>query len=136
MTLSPAARAKLEGVHPDLVRVVLKAAEDKSVQFTVTEGARSIERQKEMVAKGASQTMRSRHVVDAAGVAHAVDLAVVVGGKITWQWSWYAQLARVMKAAAAELGVPIEWGGDWTTLKDGPHFQLPWVQYPGAPAQR
>ena len=36
-----------------------------------------------------------------------------------------------MKAAAKKEGVLLEWGGDWKTFKDGPHFQLPWVQYPG-----
>jgi peptidoglycan L-alanyl-D-glutamate endopeptidase CwlK len=35
-----------------------------------------------------------------------------------------------MKTAAAAEGVPVEWGGDWRSFFDGPHFQLPWASYP------
>lgn len=116
---------KLNGVHPDLVRVVKRAIQLTPIDFTVTEGLRTIERQKQLVAKGASQTMKSRHIT-----GHAVDLAALIDGEIRWDWPLYAKLAKSMKDAAAELGVAIEWGGDWKTLKDGPHFQLTWKAYP------
>jgi peptidoglycan L-alanyl-D-glutamate endopeptidase CwlK len=61
---------------------------------------------------------------------HAVDLAALVGGEIRWDWPLYDRLAVAMKGAAKECGVRIEWGGDWTSFKDGPHFQLPWQGYP------
>ena len=51
-------------------------------------------------------------------------------GHISWNPLLYQPIAHAMKAAAAALGVPIEWGGDWKTLKDWGHFQLPWAQYP------
>lgn len=117
--------AKLEGVHPDLVRVVLRARELAPGTFVVTEGLRSITRQKQLVKAGASRTMRSRHLT-----GHAVDLAAVVKGVVRWDWPLYAKLAGVMKEAAAELGVKIVWGGDWVQFKDGPHFQLDWEAYP------
>ena len=116
--------ARLEGVHPDLVRVVKRAIEITPIDFTVTEGLRTVERQRALVAAGASQTMKSRHIT-----GHAVDLAAIVMGEVRWDWPLYAKLAGAMKAAARELAIPLEWGGDWK-MKDGPHFQLPWANYP------
>lgn len=117
--------ARLEGVHPDLVRVVKRAIEITEVDFTVLEGVRSLKRQKQLVAAGASKTMNSRHLT-----GHAVDLGAWVGGKVRWDWPLYHKIAAAMKQAAKELDQPIEWGGDWRSFKDGPHWQLPWKEYP------
>ncbi len=125
MILNDRSRSRLQGVHQDLVRVVLRAAEITEIEFVVTEGVRTKARQKQLVAAGASKTMNSRHLT-----GHAVDLAAVVAGKVRWDWPLYHKLAAAMKRASAELGIPLEWGGDWRTFKDGPHFQLPWKAYP------
>lgn len=122
-------RARLAGVHPDLVRVVERAAALCPRPFIVVEGLRSIEQQRANVAKGASKTMRSRHLAAGNGFGHAVDLVVVEGGVA--KWGDGDVIARAMKAAARELDVPIEWGGDWTSFVDTPHWQLPWGAYPG-----
>lgn len=116
---------RLEGVHPDLVRVVKRAAAMSSLDFTVLEGLRSLERQAQLVKSGASTTNNSRHLD-----GHAVDLGVMTGGEVRWDWPLYYKLAEVVKAAAKAEGVPIEWGGDWRRFKDGPHWQLPWKAYP------
>jgi peptidoglycan L-alanyl-D-glutamate endopeptidase CwlK len=134
MKLNSASFAKLKGVHPDLVRVVLRCAEDwaeADTGFIVTCGVRTLEEQKILKAKGASKTLRSRHILAANGFSHAVDLACMIKGQVRWDWPLYDKLAKRMKAAADKEGVLLEWGGDWKTFKDGPHFQLPWVQYPG-----
>ena len=128
--LSKRSRDRLRGVHPDLIRVVERAIQITDVDFTVTEGLRSLSRQKQLVKSGASTTMNSRHLPAPDGLGHAVDLAAVIDGNIAWDWPLYAKIAKAMKQAARELGVPIEWGGDWRTFKDGPHFQLPWKTYP------
>lgn len=117
--------ARLEGVHPDLVRVVKKAAAMSSLDFTVLEGLRTSARQKQLYDQGATKTMNSRHLT-----GHAVDLAPMIGGTIRWDWPLYHQLAATVKAAAKAENVPIQWGGDWRTFKDGPHWELPWKQYP------
>ncbi|RSC37359.1 M15 family peptidase [Agrobacterium sp. FDAARGOS_525] len=130
--LSQRSLARLEGVHPDLVRIVQRAIQITEIDFVVTEGVRTLEKQKDMVARGASKTMNSRHLKAANGYSHAVDLAALVGGSVVWDWPLYAKLAKAMKQAAKELGIPLEWGGDWKSFKDGPHFQLPWKQYPSA----
>lgn len=127
MILTDKSKKRLEGVHPDLVAVVNKAAELSSVDaFVVTEGLRTIERQKILFDKGASKTMKSRHIT-----GHAVDIAALIDGEIRWDWPLYDKLAELMKQAANVVGVPIEWGGDWVSFKDGPHFQLPYSSYPG-----
>lgn len=121
---------RLLGVHPDLVKVVHRALEVSTVDFAVLEGVRTAERQKTLVDSGASQTLNSRHIPGRDGFAKAVDLGAWVDGEIRWDWPLYHKIARAMKTAAQELGVPIEWGGDWRTFKDGPHFQLPRKEYP------
>lgn len=115
---------KLVGVHPHLTAVVLKAHE-RGANFIVTCGMRTLAEQKKLVAIGASKTMKSRHLT-----GHAVDLAVIVDRKVRWDWPLYHILAEQMFLAANELSIPLEWGGNWRTFKDGPHFQLPWKDYP------
>lgn len=116
----------LEGVHPDLVRVCHRALELSDVDFTVVEGLRSIERQRECVARGASRTMRSYHLKQSDGYGHAVDLYPFYGGsvQVSAPHQIFGQIATAMKAAATELGVTITWGGDWKSFVDTPHYQL------------
>ena len=123
--LGPRSMMRLKGVHPDLVKVVKHAIEISLVDFTVLEGLRTIERQKVLFDAGSSQTMNSRHLD-----GHAVDLGAWVDGQVDWSWPLYSKIATAMKTAAQELNIPIEWGGDWKKFKDGPHFQLPWKDYP------
>ena len=123
--LSKRSLTNLKGVHPDLVKLVTHALSISEVDFAVTEGLRTLARQKELVKSGASTTMNSRHLT-----GHAVDLAPVIGGKIRWDWPPFYTIAKAMKQASIDTGVKIEWGGDWTTFKDGPHWQLPRKEYP------
>ena len=123
--LGARSKQRLKGVHDDLVKVVERAIEITAVDFTVLEGLRDPERQKTLMKSGASKTLNSRHIT-----GHAVDLGAYVGGSIRWDWPRYYQIADAMKAAAAELEIPLTWGGDWKTFPDGPHFELPWAQYP------
>ena len=116
--------AKLEGVHPDLVRVLKRAIKLTPVDFSVIEGVRTRKRQAELFAAGASKTMNSRHLT-----GHAVDIAPYVAGSIRWDWPLFHQIAPAMKQAAQELGVPVVWGGDWR-FKDGPHWELDRRKYP------
>ena len=115
-------RRRLYGVHPDLVLVVNKAIEITTQDFTVLEGLRTLERQQQLYNTGKSKTMNSRHLT-----GHAVDLAP---WPITWDWEYFYPIAEAMKDASDEVGVPIEWGGDWKSFPDGPHFQLPHKDYP------
>lgn len=110
---------KMAGVDPRLQAVIGAAAAICPLSFIVTEGLRSKERQAMLVKAGKSQTMNSQHCK-----GRAVDLCVVIDGKADWTWKNYVTLAAAVKAAARQMSIPVQWGGDWTTLKDGPHFQL------------
>lgn len=116
---------KLQGLHPHLVALV-NALNAKDENFCVVQGLRSKETQAKYFKKGASQTLNSRHLT-----GHAVDIVPLVDGKPEHEnWTYFYPLAETMKETAAELKIPIEWGGDWQTLKDGAHWQLPWKEYP------
>lgn len=125
MILNTRSLKNLEVVHQDLVLVVHRAAEITDIDFIVTEGLRTLEKQKLLFEKGASKTMKSRHLT-----GHAIDLAAEIDGEVRWDFPLYDRLADTMKEAAQIEGVAIEWGGDWLKFKDGPHFQLPWAKYP------
>jgi peptidoglycan L-alanyl-D-glutamate endopeptidase CwlK len=126
---------RLKGVDPRLISVVERAAELSDVDFFVTEGLRTRERQAVLVAKGASQTMNSKHIV-----GKAVDIAAMIDGEVRWDWPLYMRIAEAFKAAAEELGVNVVWGGTWKPLSvtdvpikagqlsrafpDGPHYEI------------
>ena len=123
--LGPRSQSRLKGVHPDLVKVVERAIEITTVDFTVLEGLRDPARQKTLMESGASQTLNSRHIT-----GHAVDLGAWVDNQVDWSWPLYYKIAAAMKEAAKELNVAIVWGGDWSRFKDGPHYELDRRKYP------
>jgi peptidoglycan L-alanyl-D-glutamate endopeptidase CwlK len=143
---------ELTGVHKDLVRVVKRAIEITVQDFSVHDGIRTLDEQKRLVEKGASQTLKSRHIT-----GHAVDLVPYINGKLRWEWDPIYKIADAVRLAAEELKVPIRWGGAWDILFtgvddapedmvvdygnrrraagkkifiDGPHFELPKSKYP------
>lgn len=123
--LSTRSRTRLKGVHPALVAVVEAALARSCIDFMVTEGLRTPERQAALVKAGASRTQRSRHLT-----GHAVDVAALIDGQVRWDWPLYGRIAEAFKVAAADLKTPIVWGGDWTSLRDGPHFELDRTVFP------
>lgn len=92
--------------------------------FQITDGIRTRAEQEKLLAEGKSKTMKSRHLT-----GHAVDVVAIQGGKVSWDWGLYETIADAWKRASAETGIPVEWGGDWK-FRDGPHYQLPWKDYP------
>src|SRR5882724_8963618 len=116
---------QLAKVHPDLKKVVYALFAASPMPFRVLEGARTQEQQRKNVEAGVSWTMNSRHIPGKDGHAHAVDLTPLVNGDVTWDWAIYRRFAPVVRAAAASVGVPVEWGGDWRKTPDAPHWQLP-----------
>lgn len=138
---------KLTGVNADLALVVHRAIKITETDFAVIEGVRTLEQQKKLFQRGASQTMKSKHLDGL-----AVDLAAYVDGRLSWEMPFYFDIANAMQIAAIEEGVPIRWGGAWnipdirhypddmesaqhdyielrrsqnrTPFLDGPHFEL------------
>ena len=132
---------RMAGVHPDLVRIARRALELSPVDFGITEGLRTVERQRQLVAAGASKTMKSRHLT-----GHALDVVAYVGSEVRWDWSLYLKIAAAFKNASEEIGTPLRWGGSWKNMRDmaspitaaalsrtfpdGPHYELDITAYP------
>lgn len=89
------------------------------VDFGIGEGLRTEARQRRLVAAGASRTMKSKHLT-----GRAVDVVAYLDGHVRWDWPLYAQIAAAVKEAAKQEGLRVTWGGDWKSLKDGPHYEL------------
>lgn len=122
--LSSRSLARMEGVHPDLVKVIQRAIELTPYDFGVSEGLRSIETQREYYRKGKSQTMDSQHLAQSDGFGHAVDLYVLVNGDATWEHKYFRKVIQAVFTAAIELGVQVEAGALWRDFLDSPHVAL------------
>lgn len=144
---SQKSQSQLSTVHPQLRKVVERALEISTTDFTVTEGLRTLAAQQANVKKGVSQTMNSKHLAQKDGYAHAVDL---VPHPTSWDLKDFYPIVTAMRSAAIELGVKVRWGGCWCLLNtdtrtpqqmaeeytaarkktgnkafiDGPHFEL------------
>lgn len=107
--LSQRSRNNLAGVRPELVQVVERAIQLTKIDFAVTEGLRSPERQRELFEKGASQIAEGgKHVT-----GEAVDLVAFLGNRISWELNLYDDIADAMKQAAIETAVGLRWGAAW-----------------------
>ena len=113
-SLSSRSRGKLEGVHPDMVKVVERAIELTKVDFGVTYGVRSKAEQEKLVASGRSQTMKSKHLVQDSGYSHAVDVVAYDGSDVVWEINVYDDICDAFKQAAEENNVAIKWGASWS----------------------
>lgn len=132
---------RLETVDERMQRIMLLAIELSPVDFMITQGRRTFDEQARLYGKGRTRaqlaakglpmeyaqpgerkvtwTMNSNHMT-----GRAVDVAAWVDGAISWDERHYPAIATAVKAAARTLGINIVWGGDWTTTKDYPHFEL------------
>lgn len=135
--LGPASLKKLEGVHPILIAVVQRAIQLSAQDFSVLEGVRTKERQRELYAQGRTTpgdivtwTMTSKHFAQPDGYGRAVDL---IPFPLDWKTpAKFDAIGAAMKRAADELGVKIRWGADWDAdgkprekgETDSPHFEL------------
>lgn len=129
--LSQASLRRLIGVHPELVRVVRAAIAIASQDFSVVEGVRTFDKQREYFRLGKSRTMHSKHLT-----GHAVDLMPYgdFDGDGDFEGSWalgdFYPLNDAMQQAARTCGVRITWGGSWSTFVDCPHFEIDPAKYP------
>lgn len=122
--LSNKSLSRLEGVDPKLVAAVKRAIEISDVDFTVTEGLRTLATQRLYVKQGKSQTLKSKHLEGL-----AVDLAAYVNGTISWDFDYYFKIADAMREAAIELNVRVKWGGAWRYLNDYPNSKAAYNEY-------
>lgn len=106
--LSKRSISRLAGVNENMVKVVTTAITLSKIDFGVICGLRTIEEQRELVAKGASKTMKSKHID-----GNAVDLMAYIGSRASWELNLYDDIADAMKMAADEHDVQIRWGAAW-----------------------
>jgi len=131
-------KRNLRQVHPDLQNLAIRTLGVSPIDFGIIEGARSFERQLGLQKTGASRTLNSRHLRRKSlslpeffpPVSHAIDFACYIQGEIAWDWPLYEQVGEIFKETAREMEIPITWGGDWKSLRDGPHIELTWDAYP------
>lgn len=118
-TFSARSLKNLEGVHPDLVKVCHQAIKISELDFIITEGVRTLDRQRELFKKKLSQTMKSRHLT-----GHAIDFVPLFEGEVTWKTPAFLPVISAFKEAGRLLQIRIESGSDWKSFKDYPHIQL------------
>ncbi len=129
--LSQRSLQRLDGVHPKLANVVKAAIAISKTDFSVIEGVRSLEKQREYFNAGKSRTMKSKHLT-----GHAVDLMPLVDTdgdgdrEGTWEERHFLPIADAMRQAASSLGIQITWGGEWRSFRDCPHWEIDPQRYP------
>ena len=136
---SPRSQYNMDGLHPDLILVLNRALQTSPHMLVVTEGLRTLERQRELLRIGATKTLKSRHLKQADGYGHAFDFYALVDinsdGKVSFEEMSNVRLmlpiADAIKAAAKEKNVAVTYGGDWRKFRDYPHFELDRAVYPG-----
>lgn len=114
----------LAEMEPKLAEVFKLALKYSKYDFGITQALRTLEEQEENVKSGNSKTMKSRHLPNEKGLSEAGDILIYVNGKGTYKANYYRKVAAAFFRAAIELGTPIEWGGHWESIFDGPHYQL------------
>jgi|TARA_Y100000289_G_C3805919_1_gene91342 hypothetical protein len=117
--LSKKSLAKLDKVNPDLQKLVRNAIGLSTIDFGISEGMRTKERQKILYDTGKSQTMNSRHLT-----GHAVDVYAWKDGAVSWEFEDYETINVAFSQASKLTNIPYVWGGSWKSFKDGPHFEL------------
>ena len=116
---SKRSKDNLKGVHPDLIAIAYRALSLSPYDFGITDGVRSLDRQRLLLQEKKTQTLASKHLT-----GDAIDFAVWIEGRLNWEFRYYAQVSAAFKRAAEEYGIVIRWGGDWRSFKDGPHIEL------------
>ncbi|ECL0798211.1 M15 family peptidase [Listeria monocytogenes] len=102
-------------------RKLLDWSESNGIEVLIYETIRTKEQQAANVASGASQTMRSYHLV-----GQALDFAMTKGKTVDWD-AYRSDKGKKFVAKAKSLG--FEWGGDWSGFVDNPHLQFNFKGY-------
>jgi peptidoglycan L-alanyl-D-glutamate endopeptidase CwlK len=115
-----ASLAEQKGVHPILLKVANRAIEITTQDFIFFDGVRSYKEQQANIAKGVSKTLDSKHLPQADGFGHAMDLVPYIDGRAQWDWDGCYRVAMAVDQAATEQGVArlIRWGGAWDRTLD------------------
>ncbi len=114
--------ARMRGVDPNLIALAKKAREISPIPFEITEGLRTMERQRYLVKTGKSRTLKSYHLR-----GKAIDFVAMPSGKVSWELKDYKTIVeKAFKPAAKALGLTdrIVYGVYWKSIVDGPHIEI------------
>jgi len=100
----------LEGVNPKLVDAANQAIAISTVDFAITEGLRTLDRQKKLLADGFSKTLNSKHLT-----GEAIDVIALEAGKAK-NIDIYYYICIADAFAKLSDTVKIKWGGSWRVL--------------------
>jgi len=108
--LSQRSLDRLKGVDENMVAIAKYAIGITKVDFGIPYlgGLRTMEQQRQLVDKGASQTMKSKHLE---GIA--IDTVAYIGSRVSWELNLYDDIADAIKQAANDLGIHVRWGAAW-----------------------
>jgi len=127
---------QLNTCHSDLVTIMMVALSVSDIDFSITEGYRSDEKQKEDFESGASKVLKGKHNYHP---SLACDIAPYYDNGIKWEKEHASYLAGVIHAVSellfkeGKITHKIRWGGNWDmdgiilldqSLDDRPHFEL------------
>ena len=118
---SQRSEAFLSEVNPRLKNIAREALKITRIDFAIISGKRNMAQQRELVRKGASKTLNSKHLKGA-----AIDIAPIdpKTGKANFDRALALEIAIAIMQAAQNQGVRIEWGGMWRNFEDIPHFEI------------
>lgn len=144
---SESSRKKLSTCHPDLQIIMEESLRTSPYDFGISEGHRTPEEQLMLFMKGRSKQNGIWQIIDHSKIAtnidgyeklgkhnklqsEAVDIKIYLNGKITWEHKYFYRMAGHIIANAYRLlqekrisRIP-NWGGDWKSFFDVPHFEL------------
>lgn len=123
---------KLEGLHPNLQNFFRELIKISPYDFSITQGVRTAEEQNKLYQQGRivpgkivtncdGYKLKSNHQTKSDGFGHAGDIAVLVNNRIIWEEKYYKEVAMAARILMQKYN--IEWGGDWKSFKDLPHFE-------------
>lgn len=132
MNFSSESLKKLITCDLNLRLVFENAIQDSPYDFKITCGYRPPEEQRKLYHQG--RTKPGNIVTNCDGYikkgkhnylpSKAVDIAIFVNDKLTWDEKYYKKVATHVLKKAKELGIKIMWGGNWKNFKDLPHFEI------------
>jgi peptidoglycan L-alanyl-D-glutamate endopeptidase CwlK len=122
--LSARSKRELASCHEDIRRLFEAVAEDHAIEVICGHRGKLAQEEAFRLGRSKLQFPKSRHNSMPSEAADVLPREIFKGSTIDWgNAGAFHDLARVVKATALKLQIPIEHGGDWR-MRDWPHWQL------------
>lgn len=128
--------ARLDGLHPvvkQAAELLIERCHARGVPIVITQGLRTIAEQNALYNQG--RTLPGLIVTNARGgysyhnFGLAIDFALLMpdGKNVSWDMRRDGDFDRTfdwLEVVEEAKKIGFEWGGDWKTFKDYPHFEM------------